>query len=387
MKPNTSLAPTRSARAHGRERQRAVAGDDGGHAVLRHRVDQRVPPHRRVVVRVAVDEPGRDERAAGVDDRLAVGREPGADLGDRRRRGCARRRRAAVRPSRRRPCRPGPAGSPVMALPCRGGTLIRLAASDDARRRAADDPRSRARARANVGASTSSRSRSMASICQTVSGVTRLDAGAVGTTAEHVGVAEDVAGGDLASPPGPAASTAPVPPVTQERGRGHRPLVVQAVARLQLAGPGHRPHPIVVGHREALEHVHRHRPHPSPPTPPAPTVGSQTRTLYIVCIALYILSVLAFFRDHGRRRSRHPRPHPRRHHPAVASAGLYGHRDQTDCGRGQRPARVRVPLLPGRQGADRRSRPSPVRGSASGPTIAPGRRRPRPPGCDQRSTS
>ena len=68
--------------AHGRERQRAVAGDHRGHAVLRHRVDQRVPPHRRVVVRVAVDEAGRDVRAVGVDDRLAVGCEPGRDLGD-----------------------------------------------------------------------------------------------------------------------------------------------------------------------------------------------------------------------------------------------------------------------------------------------------------------
>ena len=77
--------------AHRRERQRAVAGDDRGHAVLRHRVDQRVPPHRRVVVRVAVDEPGRDVRAAGVDDRLAVGCEPGRRPRRPRRRGCGRR--------------------------------------------------------------------------------------------------------------------------------------------------------------------------------------------------------------------------------------------------------------------------------------------------------
>ena len=65
-----------------RERERAVAGDDGGDAVLGHRVDERVPPHRRVVVRVAVDESGSDDRAAGVDLRFAVGLEVRADLDD-----------------------------------------------------------------------------------------------------------------------------------------------------------------------------------------------------------------------------------------------------------------------------------------------------------------
>ena len=82
----------------------------------------------------------------------------------------------------------------------------------------------------------------------------------------------------------------------EEGGRRHRPLVVEAVAGLQLAGPGHRPHPVVVGHREVLEHVHRHRHHLVPSGPHRQVVqpGSQTRTLYIVCIALYILSVLTF---------------------------------------------------------------------------------------------
>ena len=86
---------------------------------------------------------------------------------------------------------------------------------------------------ANVGASTSSRSRSWASICQTVDRRERLDPGAVGAPTEHVGVAEDVAGVDLAHRPtlrehrgGPFGH--------EERGRGHRPLVEQAVAGLQL---------------------------------------------------------------------------------------------------------------------------------------------------------
>ena len=50
--------------------------------MLRHRVDERVPPHRRVVVRVAVDEAGRDDRAAGVDLGLAVAVEIRADFDD-----------------------------------------------------------------------------------------------------------------------------------------------------------------------------------------------------------------------------------------------------------------------------------------------------------------
>ena len=60
-----------------RDREAAVAGDDGGDAVEARRRERRVPEHLRVVVRVDVDEPGRDDVAAGVEHALAV--EVGAD--------------------------------------------------------------------------------------------------------------------------------------------------------------------------------------------------------------------------------------------------------------------------------------------------------------------
>ena len=103
----------------------------------------------------------------------------------------------------------------------------------------------------------------------------------------------------------------------------------------------------------------------------------QTGTLYIVCIALYILSCYSFLRDHGRRRPRDPRPDPGRDHPPAPSSGVYGDRHQTDCRRGRCPARVRVPLLPGRQGADRRRGAGPL-GRADPPDHRDRGRRPRP---------
>ena len=56
------------------------------------RVERGVPPHRAVEVRVRVDDPGRHERAPGVDHELTVGREVGPDLDDD----------AVARPGRRR---------------------------------------------------------------------------------------------------------------------------------------------------------------------------------------------------------------------------------------------------------------------------------------------
>ena len=55
--------PLLRARAHRREADAAVAGDDGGDAVPRRRLDDRVPGDLAVVVRVEVDEAGRDEHA------------------------------------------------------------------------------------------------------------------------------------------------------------------------------------------------------------------------------------------------------------------------------------------------------------------------------------
>ena len=195
MKPNTSLARDAVGGAHRRERQRAVAGDDGGHAVLRHRVDERVPPHRRVVVRVAVDEPGRDERAAGVDDRLAVGREPGADLGDHAvadpHVGGARGRARCRRPA----CRRVTSRSPVMGDDATGSSATRgqrelrgpqappEVAGEGAGERGRLDQEA-----VEVGGVDLPRGHRRA----------RLDPAAVGVAAEHVDVADDGAGDDLA---------------------------------------------------------------------------------------------------------------------------------------------------------------------------------------------
>ena len=82
--------------AQRREREPAVAADDGGDAVHARRARGRVPQELRVVVRVRVDEAGGDDQAGGVDD-------VGGRLVDRCRwRRCARRR------CRRRPRRPAP---------------------------------------------------------------------------------------------------------------------------------------------------------------------------------------------------------------------------------------------------------------------------------------
>ena len=81
-KQNMSTTRLAAGDVHGRQRDAAVAGDDGGHAVLRRRIEAVVPPHRAVVVGVDVDEPGCHERARGVDRRFAVGAQVGSDLGD-----------------------------------------------------------------------------------------------------------------------------------------------------------------------------------------------------------------------------------------------------------------------------------------------------------------
>ena len=164
MKPNTSLARDAVGGAHRCERERAVAGDDGGHAVLRHRVDERVPPHRRVVVRVAVDEPGRDERAVGVDDGLAVGPEPRAHLGDHAvadpHVGGARR----ARPCRRPACRPVPAGLPSWETTLTGASARARRPAAGARGRARGHGRRWAR-RSGAGRGRGRRSATRSSGC------------------------------------------------------------------------------------------------------------------------------------------------------------------------------------------------------------------------------
>ena len=137
-------------RPHRGERQRAVAGDHRGHAVLRHRIDQRIPPHRRVVVRVAVDEPGRDVRATGVDDGLAVGargRAPISVIAPSRMRTSASRAGAPV-PSTTVP--PRTSRFPVMVSPLSGSNANWLGRVRP-RPRAADD-RGRARGRGRTWA-------------------------------------------------------------------------------------------------------------------------------------------------------------------------------------------------------------------------------------------
>ena len=65
----------------GREADAAVAHDHGGDAVPDRRREQRVPGDLAVVVRVDVDEAGRDREAGGV-ELLATGLVDGADRGD-----------------------------------------------------------------------------------------------------------------------------------------------------------------------------------------------------------------------------------------------------------------------------------------------------------------
>ena len=86
-----------------RDGEAAVAGERGGDAVQRRRRERAVPEHLRVVVRVHVDEAGRDDLAGGVDgDRGLVG--DARRSRPRGRPGC-RRRRAAGRCRCRRPGR------------------------------------------------------------------------------------------------------------------------------------------------------------------------------------------------------------------------------------------------------------------------------------------
>src|SRR2546430_2163864 len=59
-------APT-AARAERRDREAAVAAENGGDAVQRRRAGGRVPQQLGVVVRVDVDEPGAHDLAGAVD--------------------------------------------------------------------------------------------------------------------------------------------------------------------------------------------------------------------------------------------------------------------------------------------------------------------------------
>src|SRR5439155_7337976 len=69
-------------RAHRREAHAAVADDDGGHAVARRRLEHRVPRGLSVVVRVDVDEAGRDNEPRRVDDLNRVALDGRADFDD-----------------------------------------------------------------------------------------------------------------------------------------------------------------------------------------------------------------------------------------------------------------------------------------------------------------
>ena len=84
--------------AHRREPDAAVAGDDGGDAVTRRRLEQRVPGGLAVVVRVDVDEPGRDEQPGGVDRSRPRRRRAPTATPRRSRRPSRRRRRRSAAP-------------------------------------------------------------------------------------------------------------------------------------------------------------------------------------------------------------------------------------------------------------------------------------------------
>ena len=64
------------------QRQRAVADQDRGHPVLRHRVTQRVPEDRGVEVSMDVDEPGRDIGTRRIQHPLTLWTQARPDLGD-----------------------------------------------------------------------------------------------------------------------------------------------------------------------------------------------------------------------------------------------------------------------------------------------------------------
>ena len=65
----------------GREREAAVAGEDGGDAVPRRRRRRRLPVQLRIVVRMDVDESRRDDAPVGVDGARCALRHP-ADADD-----------------------------------------------------------------------------------------------------------------------------------------------------------------------------------------------------------------------------------------------------------------------------------------------------------------
>ena len=56
----------RLARAHRRQRQRTIADDDGGGAVIAGEGAQRVPGHLRIIVAVIIDEAGGDHQPVGI---------------------------------------------------------------------------------------------------------------------------------------------------------------------------------------------------------------------------------------------------------------------------------------------------------------------------------
>ncbi len=96
-----------------REGEPAVAGEERGDAVPRRGRRRRVPVQLRVVVRVHVDEAGRDEQAVGVDHRAQRSRRAVRSRRSGRRR--PRRRRCGPgRRCRRRRCRPGSGGQASM---------------------------------------------------------------------------------------------------------------------------------------------------------------------------------------------------------------------------------------------------------------------------------
>ena len=101
----------------GEQRERAVADQRGGDAVLGLRVARRVPEHLRVEVGVQVEEAGGDDRAGrrrARARRRARGRSRSRRCG---RGGPGRRRRCRARRCRRRPCRRGRGGH-VHVMPC-----------------------------------------------------------------------------------------------------------------------------------------------------------------------------------------------------------------------------------------------------------------------------
>ena len=244
--------------------------------------------------------PGRHERAVRIDDALTVGREPGADLGDqpvadphvgrsRRRAGAVDQRPAAYQEISRHA----------------GDDAIRVASESSAARKPPPEV-------AGEGAGEGGR------VDQEVvevggvdlpggQGRARLHPAAVGVAAEHVDVTDDGAGGDRADRLA-LHDHLGLPVGQEEGGGGHRALVEEAVAGLQLAergpprgcGRGRRPRRLP---RKSAGCASGARPRRrvdavpvgsvitviAPPLLLAPR-RAPTGTLYILCIALYILS-------------------------------------------------------------------------------------------------